>query len=147
MHFARAGAEGGFLHRALFDFGDAAGHRDDDARARLKERAAVMHLVDEVPQHRLGDLEIGDDAILQRADGDDIARRAAEHALGFVADREHMAGADLHRDHRGFAQDDAVIFDVNQGVGRSQIDADVVGEQPKKSIKHSKGKPVGKVLK
>ena len=45
--------------------------------------------------------------------------RAAEHALGLVADGEHLVGADLHGDDRRLAQDDAVVLDINQRVGRS----------------------------
>ena len=34
-----------------------------------------------------------------------------------------------------------MIFDVNEGIGCPQIDADVVGEQTEESIKHS-GSPL-----
>ena len=69
-----------------------------------------------MPEHRFGDLEVGDDAVFQRPHRDDICRGASEHALGFVADGEHFGSARLHRHDRGFAQDDALILDVNQGV-------------------------------
>ena len=59
---------------------------------------AVVHLRDEMPEHRLGHFEVRDDAILQRTDRDDVGGRAAEHALRFVADREHFVRARLHRD-------------------------------------------------
>ena len=91
------------------------------------QRAAVVHLGDEMPQHRLGHFEVRDHAIFQRAHRHDVAGRAAEHALGFVADGQHFVGARLHRDDRRFAQDDALIFDINQRVGRAEIDADVAG--------------------
>ena len=84
-------------------------------------------LCNEMPQHRLGHFEIRDDAVLQRPHGDDVGGRAAEHPLGFVADRQHLVRARLHRDHRRFAQNDALILDVNQRVGRAEIDPDVAG--------------------
>ena len=100
--------------------------------------AAVVHLRDEMPQHRLGHFEVGDDAVLQRTDGDDIGRRAAEHAFRLVADGEHFVRAGLHRHDRRLAQDDALILDVDERVGRAEIDADVVGEPAEKSIKHER---------
>ena len=59
---ARAGLVAGLLDRALLHPGDAAGHRDDDPR--LGQMAALVHLLDEVPEHPLGDVEVGDDAVL-----------------------------------------------------------------------------------
>src|ERR1019366_2344261 len=54
--------------------------------ARVHEHAPVMRLLDEVGEHFFGHLEIGDDAVLHRLDGHHIARRAAEHFLGVLAD-------------------------------------------------------------
>ncbi len=65
-----------------------------------------MHLVDEMPEHRLGDFEVGDDAVLQRADGHDVARSAPQHAFGLVAHGEHVIRAHLHRYHRRLAEHD-----------------------------------------
>jgi hypothetical protein len=59
--------------------------------------------VDEVANHRLGDVEVGDDAVLHRADGHDATRRATEHLLGFTTDGEHppdTAGVLLDGDDR-----------------------------------------------
>ena len=53
--------------------------------------------------------------------------RAAEHPLGFVTDRQHLVRARLHCHHRRFAQHDALIFDVDERVGRAEIDTDVAG--------------------
>ena len=100
-------------------------NRDDDARARA--HPAVVHLRDEMPQHRFGDFEVGDHAIFQRADRDDIRRRAAEHPFRLVAHRQHFVRARLHCDHRGLAQDDALILHVDERVRRAEIDTDVAG--------------------
>ncbi len=62
----------------------------------------------------------------KRTDGYDVARSAAQHALGLITNSEHLFGALLHGYHRRFAQDDAVILDVNKGIGRAEIDTDVV---------------------
>src|ERR1700693_102102 len=47
--------------------------------------AVLVDLLDEVPEHLLGDVEVGDDAVLQGPDRLDRARRAAEHPLGLDA--------------------------------------------------------------
>ena len=79
VHFAGLGAVGRVLDRALFDLRDFRRHADDDARPHPD--VAVVRLLDEVGQHLLGDVEVGDDAVLHRLDGDDVAGRAAEHLL------------------------------------------------------------------
>ena len=86
-----------------------------------------MHLADEVLDHLLGDFEVGDDAVAQRPDGGDVAGRAAEHQLGFLADREDLLLA-AHvgdGDHRGLVQHDAAALDVDQRVGGAEIDGHV----------------------
>ena len=76
------------LDGAALDRGGAGRHADDDQRAG--EAAAVVHLADEVLDHLLGDFEVGDHAVAHRADGLDVAGRAAEHQLGLVADGEDL---------------------------------------------------------
>ena len=90
-----------------------------------------MHLTDEMLDHFLGHLEVGDDAVSQRADGLNIARRAAEHLLGFVADGQDMLAAfDFgERYDRGLVEDNAAAFDIDQRIRRPQIDGHV-GRQP-----------------
>ena len=65
VDLAGAGRVGRVLDRALLDPGDAGGHADDDA-GPSKSRPPV-DLLDEVAQHALGRLEVGDDAVLERA--------------------------------------------------------------------------------
>ena len=95
---ARAGGERRLLDRALLDAGDAGRNAHDDARVR---EAVLVHLLDEVAQHLLGDVEVGDHAVLQRADRADRSRRAAEHPLRLDADGVHLAGALVDRDDHG----------------------------------------------
>ena len=132
INFARAGVRGRFAHGALFHFGDAG--RDRDHHARPRPHPSVVHFRDEMAQHRLGHFEIGNDAVLQRPHRDDVAGRAPEHPFRFVADGQALWRAGLHRHHRGFAQDDALVLDVNKRVGRTEIDPDVAGEPAEKSV-------------
>jgi hypothetical protein len=45
-----------------------------------------------VVQHLFGDFEVGDDAILHRLDGHDVAGRAAQHLFGLFADGFDFVG-------------------------------------------------------
>ena len=101
-------------------------HGDDDPRSRAKEGAFSVHLLDEMPKHRLGDFKVRNHAIFQWADRDDVSRGASEHSLRLVADGQHTIGARLHCDDRRLAQDDAVIFDVNEGIRGAEVYPDVV---------------------
>ena len=53
------------LDGAPLDAGDARRNADDDARVG---EAILVHLLDEVAEHLLGDVEVGDDPVLQRPD-------------------------------------------------------------------------------
>ena len=79
----RARRDRRFLDRALLHAGDA--RRDADDHARLREEASLVHALDEVPEHLLRDVEIGDHAVLQGPHRLDVARGAADHALGLGA--------------------------------------------------------------
>ena len=71
-----------------------------------------MHLGDEVLEHLLRDGEIGDDAVLERADRPDVRWRTAEHPLGVEADGDYavMAVAVVaDRDDRRFVENNALV--------------------------------------
>jgi hypothetical protein len=92
-------------------------------------------------QHLLGHREVGDDAVLHRADRDDVARRAAEHALGFPADRgdgTRAAGAAVlpDRDDRRLVEHDALPARIDQRIGRTQIYREIVGENAAQELEH-----------
>ena len=89
-----------------------------------------MDLLDEVAQHLLGHVEVGDHAVLQRADRRDRPGRAAEHPLRLDADRVHLAGALVDRDHRRLREDDPAPSHVDEGVGRTEIDRHVATAEP-----------------
>src|SRR5216684_84138 len=100
---------------------DARGGADHDPRA--DQITAVVGLLNEVAQHAFGDLEVSDDAVLERTDRDDRAVRTAEDLLGFGADGENAAASTRvlpERHHRGFIAYDTLALDVDQRVGGSQ---------------------------
>jgi len=125
---------GGVLHGALLDFGDAAWDGDDNAGT--DKTTVTVRLGDEMPEHRLGDFKVRDNTILEWTDGRDVARGTAKHSLRLIADGQHLCRARLDSDNGGFTKDDAVIFDIDQRVGCTEIDTDVAGEEAEEIFKH-----------
>ena len=97
---------------------------------RGKRRLAV-HLLDEMLDHLLGDVDVGDDAVAQRPDRLDLVGGLAHHQLGVVADRlDALDAVDrLDRDHRRLVEDDAAAADIDDGVGGAEVDRHVVRRQ------------------
>ena len=142
VYFLGSRRFGRFPHGSFFHLGDARGHADDDARLELDEGVGPLHTADEVTQHLLGDLEIGDDAVLHRADGKDPAWGAAQHGFGFPADRQYLIApftVALDRYHRGFPDDDALTAHIDQRIGRTEVDGHIAAEvilEPLKGVSH-----------
>src|SRR5690606_13340069 len=89
----RTGTFGGFADRPTLDLRRAVRDTYKYTRAR-SEVARTVRLLDKVLEHLLGDVEVGDDAVLQRPDRGDVPRRAPEHILRFGADGlEHLTAS------------------------------------------------------
>ena len=91
----------------------------------MHQHLAVVRLLDEVVQHLFGDFEVGDDAVFHRLDGHDVAGRAAQHLLGFLAHRLHLAGVLVDGHDGGLIDNNALTGRVDQGVGGAQIDGQI----------------------
>jgi hypothetical protein len=57
------------------------------------ECSALVCLLYEVVEHFLSHFEVRNHAVLQGGDNSDIARSAAQHFLGFLADGLHFTGS------------------------------------------------------
>ena len=88
-----------------------------------------MHFTDKVFDHLFGDVEFGNHAIAQRANGLNVTGRTPEHLLSFFPDGKYLFLAFFVGDgyHGWFVKDDATPFDVNQCVGGAQIHRHVGG--------------------
>ena len=122
VRLSRPGREARLLDRALLDSGHAAWHAHHHPGVGP---AVLMHLLDEVPEHLLGDLEVGDHAVLQRPDRLDRPGRAPQHPLGLDPDRVDLAAARVDRDDARLRQHDSAPADVDQRVGGAEIDRHV----------------------
>ena len=123
---ARAGLNARVDDRALLDLGDAGWNADDDARL---EELEADDLVQKLLDHALSDLVIGDHALAQGANGDDVAGGAAEHGLRVRADLQELAGILVERNDRGFVEHNAFILNVDQHRRGAKIHADILGER------------------
>ena len=106
-------------------------------RAHLGE--AIVDLGDEVPNHLLGHVEVADHPVAQRADGDDVGRRAADHPLRLGADGQDALRPRVHGDHRWLADDDAAVADGDERVRGAEVDPDVVAEEAEQAVEESQG--------
>ena len=122
IDLARAGFDRGVDDGALFHAGDAAGDADDHAGL---EEAEARDAGDEFLEHARRHIVIGDDAVGDRVDGNDVRRRAAKHLFRVAADLQQLAGHLIHSDHRRLAHGNAFSTDVEQRAGRAEIDGDV----------------------
>src|SRR5436305_4693846 len=143
VHLAGAGADRALADGAPLDLGRAARDTDDDAR-RGREELVVVHLLDELLEHLLGDGEVGYDAVLHRPDGDDVPGGFAEHLLRFFADRldgflAARAGFLPDRDDRRLIEDDALPAHINERVGGAEVDGQVVREVAAQESEHGQG--------
>ena len=97
-----------------------------------------MDLANEVLDHYFGDFEVCDDAISEGTNGLDVAGRAAQHLLSFIADGKNLL-ATLHfyqRDHRRLIQNNALALHIDKRIRRAKIDSHVVGQPAGQTRKH-----------
>jgi len=85
-----------------------------------------------VTKHGFCDFEVGDDSVFERADGDNAAGGSAEHAFGVIAHGENFIGSGLYGDDGRFAENDAVVFNVDESICGPEIDADIAVEHAAK---------------
>ena len=95
----------------------------------MNQHAAVVGLLDEVGEHLLGDLEIGDDAVFHGLDGHHVAGGAAEHVFGFAADGHDFAAGLVDGHDGGLVDDDALALGEDESVGGAQVNGQVGREQ------------------
>ena len=143
---ARASRERRFLNRATFDRRRSGRHANDDLR--IGKGAAVMHLADEVLDHFFRDFEVGDDAVAHGPDRLDVAGRAAEHHLSFLADGKNLLLAAFFDDgdNRRLVQHDPPPLRhgrrADRGVRRAEIDCHIGREHAEQTGKHAYSIPL-----
>jgi hypothetical protein len=82
-----------------------------------------------VAQHLLGDVEVGDHAVLERADGGDRPGRAAQHALCLDSDGVDLARARVDRHDGGLGQHDSAPAHVDERVRGAEVNRHVAATE------------------
>ena len=129
VHFACAGSACGVAHGAYFDRSDSRRHADHHART---EQCFVSRLrfIDEIREHLRCHLEIRYDTIYDRFQCLNMLGCTPHHVLGLLTDGDHLARFCIECDDRGLIDDDAAAAHIHQRIGRAEVYADVVGEEP-----------------
>ncbi len=96
--------------------------------------AILMHLLDEVPQHLLGHVEVGDHAVLEWANRGDRSRRAPQHPLRLDADGVHLTGSLVDGDDGGLGEHDPAAADVDKGVGGAKVHGHIAAAEAAQSV-------------
>jgi hypothetical protein len=92
-----------------------------------------------VAEHLLGDIEVGDHAVLERPDCLDRPWGTAEHPLGIDADRVHVAGCRVDRDHRGLGEHDAAPAHVHERVRGAEVNRHVAAAKSREVAEDAHG--------
>ena len=87
----------------------------------MHQHLAVVRLLDEVVQHLLSVAKIGNHAIFHRLDGNDVARRAAQHLFRFLAHGFHFVCVLIHRDDGRLVHHDSLAFGIDQRVRGAEV--------------------------
>ena len=100
MNITGTGVHGGVLHRSFLHLGDTGGDGDHDPRADAE--TVAVNFFNEVTQHGLRHIEVGNDAVFHRTDGGDIAGGATQHAFGIGTDGPDFARSRVECDDGRF---------------------------------------------
>ena len=82
--------------------------------------------MDELLEHPLGHLVVGDNALAQGADRDDVAGRAAQHGLRVRADLQQLARILINGHHARLVEHDALVLYIDQNRRGTEVDTDVL---------------------
>jgi hypothetical protein len=85
-----------------------------------------MDLLDEIAQHLLGYVEVGDHTISEWAYGGDVGRCPADHPLGLHPDGQRLVVVGVDGHHRGLVEHDALPAHIHECVGGAKVDGHVL---------------------
>jgi len=94
----------------LLDLGHTTGNAHHHTRAATERALALVHFMDKVVEHFLGDIKVRDHTVTQRADGDDVPRGPPDHLFRLGADRQGTLASLVDGDHGRLVDDDALAI-------------------------------------
>jgi len=112
-------------------------HADDDLRL-LTEGGTLVDLADEMLDHLLRGLEVGDDAFAHRADRLDRTGSPAQHQLGILAHCQNLflAVLDVIGHDRRFVEDYPLALHIDERVRRPKVNCHVRRKKPAQKSRH-----------
>ena len=122
IHLPGAGLNTGIDDGALLNLRDTGGHADDDPGL---EEGKARDLMNKLLEHPLRHIVVGDNALPQRPDGNDVAGGTAQHSLRVRAHLQQLAGGLIHSHHRGLVEHNALALYIYQYGGGTQVDTDI----------------------
>ena len=124
--FPRARRQHGLANCAFFHRRRSVGDADDDFRA--SEGRSLVNAANEILDHFLGDVEVGDYAVAHGSNRLNRAGSPADHELGAFAYSQNLLAPILNLigDDRRLVQNNTAPSNINQRIGRSQVDRHVI---------------------
>jgi len=98
-------------------------------RYELCQVTTLMNFLNEVTEHALGCIEVSNNTIFQRANCNDIARRAADHALRFNTNRKNCASILVNCYNRWLIENNAASTNIDKCVCCSKIDSHITPDE------------------
>ena len=100
-----------------------------------------MNHANELLKHLLGDGEVGNHTVFHRANSFNVARHLTQHLLSFFTYGLNILfgiGTALlaNRYHGGLIQNDPQSANINQGIGCTQINGEIVRKIATEESKH-----------
>ena len=121
---AHSGVKHGGNQRTALHFIHRAGHGQNGPRTGEHMLADGLH--DKALEHEADQLVIGDAAVPQGPQRQDVAGGAADHPAGFLAKGDNFPGVPVDRYHGRLPQDDPLALHINEHMGRTQINANII---------------------
>ncbi len=85
-------------------------------------------MLNEMTQHLLSHIKVGDDPVFQRPDRHDRVWRFTNHFLGFTSNGQHLESPSLislDSNYRGLTNDNPSFTQKNQGIGSAKINSEI----------------------
>ena len=84
-----------------------------------------MNFFKKIAEHLFGHFKIGNHARDKGSRGDNVSRGTPDHFFRLTANSQDLAGFLIDRNDRRLVNHDSPAFDVNQCIGRSQINPNI----------------------
>src|ERR1035437_2348853 len=85
-----------------------------------------MNFLKKIFQHLLCHLKIGNYSINQWTDSDNMGRCSTNHSLSFLTDGQNLLGFFVNRNNRRLGNDNTFAFNINQRIGSTEVNANIV---------------------